>query len=69
MITIQVDNTNGRQCKVHISWHGYTHSEGWTDTNGRIDFDVSSGTGTIYVDGKEVAKEIRIEGTVRIRKP
>ncbi|GAB1422695.1 hypothetical protein MASR2M15_29340 [Anaerolineales bacterium] len=66
MITIEVINANGRSREVHISW-GLTHSRGITDSNGRISFDVSGGTGTILVDGKKV-HEGNISGTVRARK-
>lgn len=67
MVTIQVINANGRSCEVQITW-GMTHSRGRTDNNGVISFDVSPGRGTIYVDGKEVAKNVEIRGTVRVSK-
>lgn len=67
MVTIEVTNTNGRTCEVHISWGSFTHSRGMTDSNGCISFDVSSGAGTILVDGKEVYKGT-ISGTVRVQK-
>lgn len=67
MITVEVSNANGRTCEVHISWSSYTHSRGMTDSNGRVRFDVSSGKGTISVDGKEVYNG-NINGTVRVRK-
>ena len=66
MITVEVTNANGRTCEVHISW-GMTHSRGLTDSSGRIRFDVSPGTGTILVDGKEAYKGW-IDGTVRVQK-
>jgi len=66
MVTVEVTNANGRTCEVHISW-GWTHSRGNTDSNGKVSFDVSPGTGTILVDGKEVYKG-QISGTVPVRK-
>lgn len=66
MITVEVTNANGRSCVVHISWGG-THSRGNTDRNGRVTFEVSPGTGTILVDGREVFKG-HISGTVRVQK-
>lgn len=44
MVTIEVTNANGRTYKVHISW-GMTHSPSLTDSNGRVSFNVSPGTG------------------------
>lgn len=67
MVTIEVSNANGRTCEVHISWSSFTHSRGMTDSKGRISFNVSSGQGTILVDGKEVYKG-NISGTIRVRK-
>ena len=67
MITIEVTNANGRTCEVHISWGSFTHSSGRTDSNGRVTFDVSPGSGTILVDGKEVYKGY-ISGTIRVSK-
>lgn len=67
MVTIEVSNANGRACEVHISWSSFTHSRGRTDSNGHISFDVSSGQGTILVDGNEVYKG-NVSGTVRVRK-
>ncbi|MBX7251626.1 MAG: hypothetical protein K1X50_06545 [Candidatus Promineofilum sp.] len=66
MITVEVTNANGRTCEVHISW-GMTHSRGLTDSRGRISFDVSPGTGTILVDGREVHKGY-LSGTIRVQK-
>jgi uncharacterized GH25 family protein len=43
---------------VHISWRGGGHSSGRTDSNGYINFNVSSGEGTISVEGKEVFKGV-----------
>ena len=54
MVTIQVTGTNGRSVDVQISWRGYTHSTGWTDNSGRISWDVSTGSGTVYVNRKQV---------------
>lgn len=67
MITIHVVNANGKSCEVSITW-GWTHSRGLSDTNGKISFDVSPGRGTIYVDGKEVARDVDIRGTYSVRK-
>lgn len=67
MITVEVTNANGRTCEVHISWGSFTHSRGLTDSNGRVSFDVSSGTGTILVDGNERYKG-NISGTIRVTK-
>jgi hypothetical protein len=67
MVTIHVVNANGKSCEVQITW-GMTHSRGRTDNNGIISFDVSSGRGTIYVDGREVKKNVEISGTVRVSK-
>lgn len=67
MITIEVTNANGRACEVHISWGSFTHSRGLTDSNGRIQFNVSSGSGTILVNGQKVY-EGHISGTVQVRK-
>lgn len=71
MIIVQVVNHNGHPvsgAEVQISWRGYTHSRGRTDSSGRISWNVSSGSGTIYVEGKEVYKgEIRDSITVRSR--
>ncbi len=67
MITVIVENAGGRSCEVHISWGMFTHSSGRTDSNGHISFDVSPGSGTILVDGKEVYKG-QISGTIKVRK-
>lgn len=67
MITVEVTNANGHTCEVHISWGGMTHSRGLTDSNGRISFDASPGSGTILVDGKEVHKGY-LTGTVKVQK-
>lgn len=66
MVTVEVTNANGRTCEVHISW-GMTHSRGLTDSRGRVSFNVSPGTGTILVDGREVYKG-QISGTVLVKK-
>jgi hypothetical protein len=66
MITVYVANANGRTCEVHISW-GWTHSNGRTDSSGRVSFDVLPGEGTISVDGRDVYKG-RISGTVTVYK-
>ena len=67
MVIVEVTNANGRSCEVHISWGSFTHSRGLTDSSGRISFDVSSGQGTILVDGKEVYKG-NVSGTIRVQK-
>lgn len=57
MITIRVVDQRGNAvagADVQISWRGYTNSTGRTDSSGNLAWDVSSGSGTIYVDGKEV---------------
>jgi hypothetical protein len=69
MVTIQVNGTSGRPVDVQISWRGYTHSTGKTDSNGKVSFDVSDGTGTLYVDGKEVLKDKYFSGTTTVNKP
>jgi hypothetical protein len=66
-VTIEVTNSGGRTCEVNIQW-GNTHSCGLTDRQGRVTFDVSPGTGTVYVDGKKVLENSRIAGTVRVCK-
>jgi hypothetical protein len=68
MIVIQVTGTNGRPVDVQISW-GWSHSTGKTDSNGKVSFDVSDGTGTLYVDGKEVLKNYYFTGAITVRKP
>lgn len=68
MITVRVVDYNGRAvsgAEVQISWRGYTHSRGRTDSSGRISWDVSSGSGTIYVEGKEVY-EGEISGSITV---
>lgn len=69
MITVQVVDYHGRTvsgAEVHISWRGYTHSRGRTDHSGRISWDVSSGSGTIYVEGTRVY-EGEINGSITVR--
>lgn len=67
MVRIQVvykqNGVSGQS--VHISWNGGGHSSGRTDSNGYIDFDVSSGSGKIYVEGTLV-HEGKIEGLVKV---
>jgi len=70
MITIRVIDKDGNSISgadVQISWRGYTHSTGRTDSSGNVYWDVSSGSGTIYVNGKEVYNgDITGSKTVRI---
>jgi len=68
MITVEVVDRNGRSASgvaVQISWSNWTHSTGRTDHNGRVSWDVSSGSGTIYVDSKRVY-EGSIQNTMRV---
>lgn len=68
MITVRVVDYNGRAvsgAEVQISWRGYTHSRGRTDSSGRISPDVSPGSGTIYVEGKEIY-EGEISGSITV---
>jgi len=70
MITVQAVGKDGRGVagvNVQISWRGYTHSTGRTNSSGQVSWDVSSGTGTIYVDSKKVY-DGQISGTVSVRK-
>lgn len=70
MITVKVVGTDGRGVSgadVQISWRGYTHSTGRTNSSGVVSWDVSSGSGTIYVDGRKVY-EGQINGSVTVRK-
>jgi hypothetical protein len=63
MVTIEVVGRDGRPMSgaaVQISWSGWTHSNGRTDSAGRVTWDVSSGSGTVYVEGRKVH-----EGEVR----
>jgi hypothetical protein len=69
MISIKVVDSSGNSISgadVQISWRGYTHSTGRTDSSGRISWDVSSGSGTIYVEGKEVY-EGEISGSMTVQ--
>ena len=69
MITVRVIDRNGNSVSgadVQISWRGYTHSTGHTDSSGSISWDVSSGSGTIYVNGKEVY-EGEISGSTTVQ--
>jgi len=67
MVRIQViyknDGVSGQY--VHISWNSGGHSNGRTDSNGYIDFDVSGGYGKIYVEGTLV-HDGKIEGIVKV---
>lgn len=70
MITIRVVDSNRRGVSgadVRISWRGYTHSNGRTNSSGSVSWDVSSGSGTIYVDGTKVY-EGQIKGTMTVQK-
>jgi len=70
MITIEVIDQRGRPvagADVRISWRSWTHSTGRTDRRGRASWDVSSGRGTVYVDGRKVY-DGEIRGTLRVRK-
>lgn len=71
MVTIQVVGNDGRgapNVDVQITWRGYTHSTGRTDSSGRISWDVSTGSGTVYVNNKQVYEgEIRNSLTVNMR--
>lgn len=70
MIVVRVVGQDGRGVSgadVQISWRGYTHSTGRTNSAGEVSWDVSSGSGTIYVDGQKVY-EGQISGTVTVRK-
>ena len=58
MVTIRVVNRSGsgvKHARVTIRWKGTfgTHSKGYTDSNGYVSFNVGTGPGTIYVDGRE----------------
>ena len=56
MVTIQVIGKDGRSLSgadVQISWRGFTHSTGRTDSSGRVSWNVSTGTGTVYVNGRQ----------------
>jgi len=68
MVTIEVIGRDGRGmagAEVQISWSSWTHSTGRTDRNGRISWDVSGGSGTVYVEGRRVY-EGSIWDTVRV---
>lgn len=61
MVTIRVVNRSGtgvKHARVTIQWRGAfgTHSSGHTDSNGYVSFNVGTGSGTIYVNGREVYK-------------
>ena len=67
MVTIQVVGNGSANADVQISWRGYTHSKGRTDSSGRISWDVSTGSGTVYVNNKPVYEgEIGNQLTVRM---
>jgi len=69
MITVEVVGNDGRplnNADVQISWRGWTHSKGRTNSSGRVSWDVSSGSGTIYVNGRQVY-DGSINGTIRVR--
>lgn len=68
MIAVQVIGSDGRKiagADVRISWRGYTHSTGRTNNSGLVSWNVSSGSGTIYVDGTKVY-EGQISGTMTV---
>lgn len=70
MIAVQVIGSDGRKvagADVRISWQGYTHSTGRTNSSGSVSWNVSSGSGTVYVDGTKVY-EGNISGTITVRK-
>jgi len=70
MISVQVVGSDRRGVSgadVRISWRGYTHSTGRTNSSGSVSWDVSSGSGTIYVDGTEVY-EGQISGSMTVQK-
>ena len=68
MISIEVIGRDGRglaNADVQISWSNWTHSTGRTDRNGYVSWDVSSGSGTIYVNRDKVYDGY-IDGSLRI---
>jgi hypothetical protein len=70
MITIEVVDSRGRPVSgadVQISWRSWTHSTGRTDSRGRVSWNVSSGSGTVYVDGRKVY-DGEVRGSLRVRK-
>ncbi|MBX3056699.1 MAG: hypothetical protein KF770_09530 [Anaerolineae bacterium] len=70
MITVKVLGNDGRPVNgadVRISWREYTHSTGRTNSSGQVSWDVSPGSGTIYVDGTKV-HEGQISGTMTFYK-
>jgi len=61
MVTIRVVNRSGsgvKHARVTILWRDTfgTHSKGYTDSNGYVHFNVGTGSGTIYVDGRQKYK-------------
>lgn len=69
MITVEVIGRDGRplaNADVQITWRGYTHSTGRTNSSGRISWDVSGGRGTIYVNGR-AEFEGEIYGSKQVR--
>ncbi len=74
MITIRVVDSSGygvSGADVHISWGGSffdsTHSSGRTDGSGNVSFNVSPGSGTILVNGKQVHSGY-ISGNITVKK-
>lgn len=67
MVRIQViyQNSGVSGQEVHISWSSGGHSQGRTDSNGYVDFDVSVGYGQIYVEGKLVY-DGKIDGLMKV---
>jgi hypothetical protein len=68
MVTIEVIGRDGRGlagAAVQISWNNWTHSTGRTNHSGRVSWDVSGGSGTVYVESREVY-EGSIWDTVRV---
>lgn len=69
MVTVEVIGKDGRgvaNASVQVSWNNWTHSKGWTNSFGRVSWNVSDGSGTIYVNNRLVYQG-RVNGTVRVR--
>jgi hypothetical protein len=68
VITVQVIGNDGQgvnYSNVQVTWDDGTWSSGHTNSSGYVSFNVETGNGTVYVDGK-VVHQGRISEMLRV---